>query len=93
MSRDQSWNDIPCVACISGGTFKSRMSGMMFYKVKVILQKQVRVSAYDGCAISILSFSWLHCSDNGCVAIDSDIGIELLEGSKATGIDCKIIPL
>jgi hypothetical protein len=90
MSRDQSWNDIPCVACISGGTFKSRMSGMMFYKVKVILQKQVRVSANEGCAISVLSFSWLHCSDNGCLAIDSDIGIELLEGSKATGIHHKM---
>ena len=85
MSREQAWNELPSIACISGGTYKSRMSSMLFCKVKVILQKQVRASAYEGCAISVLSFSWLHCSDNGCLAVDSDIGIELLEGSMATG--------
>lgn len=90
MSRDQSWNEVPCVANVIGGSFKSKMNSMLFCKVKVILQKQVRASAREGCAISVLSFSWLHCTDNGCLAVDSDIGIELLEGSKATGINlCK----
>ena len=61
---------------------------MLFCRVKVILQKQVRASATEGCAISVLSFSWLHCTENGCLAHDSDIGIELIEGSKATGTLC-----
>jgi hypothetical protein len=85
MSQHHDWDELPCVACVSGGSFKSRLSSMLFCKVKVVLQKQVRVSAYEGCAISVLSFSWLHCTENGCLAVDSDIGIELLEGSKATG--------
>jgi len=90
MSLNQSWDEVPCVACVIGGSFKSKMNSMLFCKVKVILQKQVRASAREGCAITVLSFSWLHCTDNGCLAVDSDIGIELLEGSKATGINlCK----
>ena len=85
MSHSQLWDELPCVAYVSGGCFRSRFSSMLFCKVKIILQQQVRVSASEGCAISVLSFSWLVCSENGCLATDSDIGIELVEGSRATG--------